>query len=34
MSQGMNPLDPFGTWSVEGPKLLEKLQKKKSAEPE
>ena len=34
MSQGMNPLDPFGTWSVEGPKLLEKLQKKKSAESE
>ena len=32
MSQGMNPLDPFGTWSVEGPNLLEKLQKKKSAE--
>jgi len=30
MSQGMNPLDPFGTWSVEGPKMLKKLKGKGS----
>ena len=32
MSQGMNPLDPFGTWSVEGPKMLENLKSKGSRE--
>ena len=33
MSQGMNPLDPFGTWSVEGPKMLKKLKGKVPGQP-